>query len=87
MESYFRQATVNLNEILKHPGVWDPFILSYVEVGAHIFTLGNVYVVSQSGGVYSNCIAVFIVEHSLVIHQLMLTEFVFIEYFSSKLLN
>lgn len=32
MESYFRQASVNLNEILKHPGVWDPFILSYVEM-------------------------------------------------------
>ncbi|KAM9778191.1 TATA box-binding protein-associated factor RNA polymerase I subunit A isoform X2 [Syngnathus typhle] len=27
----FRQASVNLKEILKYPGVWDPFILSYVE--------------------------------------------------------
>lgn len=32
MHSYFRQASVNLKEILKNPGVWDPFILSYVEV-------------------------------------------------------
>ncbi|XP_057678792.1 TATA box-binding protein-associated factor RNA polymerase I subunit A [Corythoichthys intestinalis] len=32
MHSYFRQASVNLKEILKHPGVWDPFILSYVEM-------------------------------------------------------
>ncbi|KAM6915756.1 TATA box-binding protein-associated factor RNA polymerase I subunit A [Xenentodon cancila] len=28
----FRKASVNLKEILKHPGVWDPFILSYVEM-------------------------------------------------------
>lgn len=35
MENYFRQASVNLKEILKNPGVWDPFILSYVEVGTH----------------------------------------------------
>ncbi|XP_030260944.1 TATA box-binding protein-associated factor RNA polymerase I subunit A isoform X1 [Sparus aurata] len=32
MHSYFRQASVNLKEILKNPGVWDPFILSYVEM-------------------------------------------------------
>ncbi|XP_051908424.1 TATA box-binding protein-associated factor RNA polymerase I subunit A isoform X1 [Hippocampus zosterae] len=32
MHSYFRQASVNLKDILKHPGVWDPFILSYVEM-------------------------------------------------------
>lgn len=30
--NYFRQASVNLKEILKNPGVWDPFILSYVEM-------------------------------------------------------
>ncbi|KAM9798224.1 TATA box-binding protein-associated factor RNA polymerase I subunit A [Neosynchiropus ocellatus] len=30
--SYFRQASVVLVEILKRPGVWDPFILSYVEM-------------------------------------------------------
>lgn len=35
MHNYFRQASVNLKEILKNPGVWDPFILSYVEVSAH----------------------------------------------------
>lgn len=33
MENYFRQASVNLKDILENPGVWDPFILSYVEVG------------------------------------------------------
>ncbi|XP_068433227.1 TATA box-binding protein-associated factor RNA polymerase I subunit A isoform X2 [Clinocottus analis] len=32
MQNYFRQASVNLKEILKQPGVWDPFILSYVEM-------------------------------------------------------
>ncbi|XP_061560394.1 TATA box-binding protein-associated factor RNA polymerase I subunit A [Phycodurus eques] len=32
MHRYFRQAAVNLKEIIKHPGVWDPFILSYVEM-------------------------------------------------------
>nr|XP_046230071.1 TATA box-binding protein-associated factor RNA polymerase I subunit A isoform X2 [Scatophagus argus] len=32
MHNYFRQASVNLKEILKNPGVWDPFILSYVEM-------------------------------------------------------
>ncbi|XP_031717545.1 TATA box-binding protein-associated factor RNA polymerase I subunit A [Anarrhichthys ocellatus] len=32
MNNYFRQASVNLKEILKKPGVWDPFILSYVEM-------------------------------------------------------
>lgn len=31
MQSCFRQASMNL-EILKDPGVWDPFILSYVEM-------------------------------------------------------
>nr|XP_020459730.1 TATA box-binding protein-associated factor RNA polymerase I subunit A isoform X2 [Monopterus albus] len=31
MHNYFRQASVNLKEILKNPGVWDPFILCYVE--------------------------------------------------------
>ncbi|XP_053737230.1 TATA box-binding protein-associated factor RNA polymerase I subunit A isoform X1 [Synchiropus splendidus] len=29
---YFRQASVVLVEVLKSPGVWDPFILSYVEM-------------------------------------------------------
>ncbi|KAA8583074.1 hypothetical protein FQN60_015620, partial [Etheostoma spectabile] len=32
MHNYFRQASVNLKEILKSPGIWDPFILSYVEI-------------------------------------------------------
>ncbi|XP_037541109.1 TATA box-binding protein-associated factor RNA polymerase I subunit A [Nematolebias whitei] len=30
--NYFRQASVNLQEVLKNPGVWDPFILCYVEM-------------------------------------------------------
>ncbi|XP_051264492.1 TATA box-binding protein-associated factor RNA polymerase I subunit A isoform X1 [Dicentrarchus labrax] len=32
LQNYFRQASVNLKEILKSPGVWDSFILSYVEM-------------------------------------------------------
>uniref|UniRef100_A0A3Q4I4Z2 TATA box binding protein (TBP)-associated factor, RNA polymerase I, A n=1 Tax=Neolamprologus brichardi TaxID=32507 RepID=A0A3Q4I4Z2_NEOBR len=32
MQNYFRQASVNLEEILKNPGVWDCFILRYVEM-------------------------------------------------------
>ncbi|XP_072301987.1 TATA box-binding protein-associated factor RNA polymerase I subunit A [Eucyclogobius newberryi] len=32
MHNYFRQASLNLKEIFKNPGVWDPFILSYVEM-------------------------------------------------------
>uniref|UniRef100_A0A1A8KZE7 TATA box binding protein (TBP)-associated factor, RNA polymerase I, A n=3 Tax=Nothobranchius pienaari TaxID=704102 RepID=A0A1A8KZE7_9TELE len=32
LHNYFRQASVHLQEILKSPGVWDPFILSYVEM-------------------------------------------------------
>ncbi|MEQ2307745.1 hypothetical protein AMECASPLE_021359 [Ameca splendens] len=32
MHTCFRHASVNLQEILKNPGVWDPFILSYVEM-------------------------------------------------------
>ncbi|XP_004083604.1 TATA box-binding protein-associated factor RNA polymerase I subunit A [Oryzias latipes] len=30
MQNYYRQASINLKEILSNPGVWDPFILSYV---------------------------------------------------------
>ncbi|XP_061742083.1 TATA box-binding protein-associated factor RNA polymerase I subunit A isoform X1 [Nerophis ophidion] len=32
LHNCFRQASVNLKEILKCPGVWDSFILSYVEM-------------------------------------------------------
>ncbi|KAM8832577.1 TATA box-binding protein-associated factor RNA polymerase I subunit A isoform 2-T3 [Spinachia spinachia] len=32
MNNLFRAASVHLKEILKKPGVWDPFILSYVEM-------------------------------------------------------
>ncbi|XP_026173928.1 TATA box-binding protein-associated factor RNA polymerase I subunit A [Mastacembelus armatus] len=32
MHNYFRQASVNLKEILRNPGIWDPFILCYVEM-------------------------------------------------------
>ncbi|XP_008275001.1 TATA box-binding protein-associated factor RNA polymerase I subunit A [Stegastes partitus] len=32
MQNNFRQASVNLKETLKNPGVWDPFILSYVDM-------------------------------------------------------
>lgn len=52
MNSYFRQASVNLKEILKNPGVWDPFILSYVEVSTQShssFKSRNHQTVSYSG--------------------------------------
>ncbi|XP_034018452.1 TATA box-binding protein-associated factor RNA polymerase I subunit A [Thalassophryne amazonica] len=32
ISSYFRQASVNLKQILKQPGIWDTFILSYVDM-------------------------------------------------------
>ncbi|XP_035279386.1 TATA box-binding protein-associated factor RNA polymerase I subunit A [Anguilla anguilla] len=32
MHVYFRQASVTLKEVLKEPGVWDPFIISYVDM-------------------------------------------------------
>ncbi|KAG8011442.1 TATA box-binding protein-associated factor RNA polymerase I subunit A [Nibea albiflora] len=32
MQNYFRQASVSLKQILKNPGVWDPFILCYVDM-------------------------------------------------------
>ncbi|KAK6295019.1 hypothetical protein J4Q44_G00342450 [Coregonus suidteri] len=32
MHSYFRQSSVNLKEIMKLPGVWDPFVLSYIDM-------------------------------------------------------
>ncbi|KAM4770857.1 TATA box-binding protein-associated factor RNA polymerase I subunit A [Rhinophrynus dorsalis] len=30
--SYFRQATTTFQEIIKFPGVWDPFVLSYIDL-------------------------------------------------------
>ncbi|XP_072265993.1 TATA box-binding protein-associated factor RNA polymerase I subunit A [Pyxicephalus adspersus] len=32
MSAFFRQASITFKEILKHPGVWDPFILNYVKL-------------------------------------------------------
>ncbi|XP_027897066.1 TATA box-binding protein-associated factor RNA polymerase I subunit A [Xiphophorus couchianus] len=32
MHTFFRLAATNLQDILKNPGVWDPFILCYVEM-------------------------------------------------------
>ncbi|CDQ78146.1 unnamed protein product [Oncorhynchus mykiss] len=32
MHSYFRQASVNRKDIIKLPGVWDPFVLSYINM-------------------------------------------------------
>lgn len=32
MHTYFRQATISMKNIIKNPGVWDPFILCYVEM-------------------------------------------------------
>lgn len=37
MHNYFRLASAHLKEILKTPGVWDPFIVSYVEVRTQVF--------------------------------------------------
>lgn len=39
LHNYFRHASVNLKEILKNPGVWDPFIHSYIEVNIHLVRL------------------------------------------------
>lgn len=36
MHSYFRQSSVNLKEIMKLPGVWDPFVLSYIDVSTSL---------------------------------------------------
>lgn len=49
MKAVYKKSTVNLKEILKNPGVWDPFILCYVEVsslpvpaiGEHMLPTGN----------------------------------------------
>ncbi|CAL8317030.1 unnamed protein product [Boreogadus saida] len=35
METVYKKSTVNLEEILKNPGVWDPFILCYIEMLEH----------------------------------------------------
>ncbi|XP_048841939.1 TATA box-binding protein-associated factor RNA polymerase I subunit A [Brienomyrus brachyistius] len=32
MHTYFRQACISLQEILKLPGVWDPFVVGYVNM-------------------------------------------------------
>ncbi|XP_029903631.1 TATA box-binding protein-associated factor RNA polymerase I subunit A [Myripristis murdjan] len=32
MHRYFRHSAVNLKDILTNPGIWDPFILSYVDM-------------------------------------------------------
>ncbi|XP_062858030.1 TATA box-binding protein-associated factor RNA polymerase I subunit A [Trichomycterus rosablanca] len=32
MHSYFRQALVTLQEIIKQPGIWDPFVLSCIDM-------------------------------------------------------
>ncbi|XP_043076156.1 TATA box-binding protein-associated factor RNA polymerase I subunit A [Puntigrus tetrazona] len=32
MHSYFRQASVTLKEIVGQPGIWDPFVLSYIDM-------------------------------------------------------
>lgn len=55
MEKNFSQASVNLHEILKNPGVWDPFILSYVEVGPYILMLVKLCKESNSCAVSLNC--------------------------------
>ncbi|XP_012682068.1 TATA box-binding protein-associated factor RNA polymerase I subunit A [Clupea harengus] len=32
MHSYFRQASVTLKEVIRHPGTWDPFVLGYIDM-------------------------------------------------------
>ncbi|KAF4099931.1 TATA box-binding protein-associated factor RNA polymerase I subunit A [Onychostoma macrolepis] len=32
MRTYFRQASVTLKDIVSQPGVWDPFVLSYIHM-------------------------------------------------------
>ncbi|XP_041951917.1 TATA box-binding protein-associated factor RNA polymerase I subunit A isoform X1 [Alosa sapidissima] len=32
MHSYFRQASVTLQEVIRSPGIWDSFVLAYVEM-------------------------------------------------------
>ncbi|XP_067274346.1 TATA box-binding protein-associated factor RNA polymerase I subunit A-like [Pseudorasbora parva] len=32
MHTYFRQASVTLKDIITQPGVWDPFVLSYINM-------------------------------------------------------
>ncbi|KAK9956973.1 hypothetical protein ABG768_014672 [Culter alburnus] len=32
MHSYFRQASVTLKEIISQPGIWDPFVLSFIDM-------------------------------------------------------
>lgn len=54
MENYFRQASVNLKEILKNPGVWDPFILSYVEVGTHS---QQIYLIKEVNFEITRCVS------------------------------
>ncbi|MBN3305920.1 TAF1A polymerase, partial [Amia calva] len=32
MHTYFRQASVNIQDTIKQPGVWDPFVISYINM-------------------------------------------------------
>lgn len=36
MHSFYRQAAVGFEQIIKTPGVWDPFVICYVDVRAHL---------------------------------------------------
>ncbi|XP_051868447.1 TATA box-binding protein-associated factor RNA polymerase I subunit A isoform X3 [Pristis pectinata] len=36
MHKYFRQASIGLRDVVQSPGVWDPFILGYVNVLYHL---------------------------------------------------
>jgi hypothetical protein len=40
MHSYFCQSSVNRKDIIKLPGVWDPFVLSYINVSASLCLVG-----------------------------------------------
>lgn len=53
MQSYFRQASVNLSAIIKQPGVWDPFVLSYVNVSVVLFLVSSF---KELGPLYGDCV-------------------------------
>ncbi|XP_057209423.1 TATA box-binding protein-associated factor RNA polymerase I subunit A [Triplophysa rosa] len=45
---YFRQASVTLQEIITRPGIWDPFVLSYITMLEHNNSLDEALKVLQN---------------------------------------
>lgn len=48
MPMYFRQASVTLQEVIKHPGIWDPFVLSYITMLEHNSSIDEALKVLQN---------------------------------------